>query len=354
MAQNLETGLIINKLTGDTVGLNIQNSDALINNVTVGKGGGNRIDNTVLGYQSLLNNTTGDVTVSIGYQSLKNNTAGVSNISIGKESLFSNITASSNISIGTQSLYSNLGGGNTFNISIGTQSLYSTTGDSKYIISIGHYSLEKIKSGTNNISIGNSSLRNLLNGTNNISIGDSSLEQSTGNTYSVSIGNNSMYNSKNGDYNTSIGYNSQYNTTNSSYNTSLGYNAGNTDLGSNMGSYNTCLGYNSGPTGNFSGTTTIGQNSIASKDDTMVLGNPNDDKIIVSIGTNFPDDSAKLQIDSTTKGFLPPRMSAVQAEAITSPAEGLMVYINDQTGGSSITSKGWWGYSTSGWVKIGP
>jgi hypothetical protein len=134
----------------------------------------------------------------------------------------------------------------------------------------------------------------------------------------------------------------------------LGYFAGTTDYSSNIGSYNTSLGYNSGPTGNFSGTTTIGQNSIVSKDDVIVLGNPNDDKITVSIGTNYPDDSAKLQIDSTTKGFLPPRMTAVQAEAISTPAEGLMVYINDQTGGSTITSKGWWGYSTSGWVKIGP
>ncbi len=74
----------------------------------------------------------------------------------------------------------------------------------------------------------------------------------------------------------------------------------------------------------------------------------------VGIGTSTPDDSAKLQIDSTTKGFLPPRMTAAQAELISTPAEGLMVYINDLTGGSTITSKGWWGFSDSGWVKIGP
>ena len=38
------------------------------------------------------------------------------------------------------------------------------------------------------------------------------------------------------------------------------------------------------------------------------------------------DPSAALEIDSTTKGFLPPRMTTVQRNAITSPAEGLLIY----------------------------
>jgi hypothetical protein len=36
--------------------------------------------------------------------------------------------------------------------------------------------------------------------------------------------------------------------------------------------------------------------------------------------------SAKMQIDSTTQGFLPPRMTTTQRNAIASPAAGLMVY----------------------------
>jgi hypothetical protein len=38
--------------------------------------------------------------------------------------------------------------------------------------------------------------------------------------------------------------------------------------------------------------------------------------------------SAQLQIDSTTKGFLPPRMTTTQRNAIASPAAGLVVYDN--------------------------
>jgi hypothetical protein len=61
--------------------------------------------------------------------------------------------------------------------------------------------------------------------------------------------------------------------------------------------------------------------------------------------------SAKMQIESTTQGFLPPRMTGAQAELISSPAEGLMVYATNGTG-VTITSKGWWGYDGATWVKF--
>ena len=38
------------------------------------------------------------------------------------------------------------------------------------------------------------------------------------------------------------------------------------------------------------------------------------------------DASAKLQVDSTTQGFLPPRMTTTERDAISTPAAGLMVY----------------------------
>jgi len=38
------------------------------------------------------------------------------------------------------------------------------------------------------------------------------------------------------------------------------------------------------------------------------------------------DASAKLQVDSTTQGFLPPRMTDAERDAITNPAAGLMIY----------------------------
>lgn len=46
----------------------------------------------------------------------------------------------------------------------------------------------------------------------------------------------------------------------------------------------------------------------------------------VGIGTSAPNDAARLDVSSTTSGFLPPRMTTTQRDAITSPPDGLMLY----------------------------
>ena len=46
---------------------------------------------------------------------------------------------------------------------------------------------------------------------------------------------------------------------------------------------------------------------------------------------NITSASAILDIQSTTKGFLPPRMTAAQKNAIASPAAGLIIYQTDGT-----------------------
>lgn len=46
----------------------------------------------------------------------------------------------------------------------------------------------------------------------------------------------------------------------------------------------------------------------------------------VGIGTGTPDPSSQLDVVSTSKGFLPPRMTTVQRNLIPSPDEGLIIY----------------------------
>src|SRR6186713_2664937 len=53
----------------------------------------------------------------------------------------------------------------------------------------------------------------------------------------------------------------------------------------------------------------------------------------VGIGTTTPDPSAQLDITSTAKGLLVPRMLSSQRTAITSPAIGLIVFQTDETAG---------------------
>ena len=59
------------------------------------------------------------------------------------------------------------------------------------------------------------------------------------------------------------------------------------------------------------------------------------------IGTTTPDASAKLDLFSTTKGFLPPRMTSSQRTSIPSPAVGLMVYQTDGTTGLYYYNGAW-------------
>lgn len=46
----------------------------------------------------------------------------------------------------------------------------------------------------------------------------------------------------------------------------------------------------------------------------------------VAIGTNVPNATSLLDLTGTDKGFLPPRMTAIQRDAIPTPAEGLVIY----------------------------
>ena len=67
----------------------------------------------------------------------------------------------------------------------------------------------------------------------------------------------------------------------------------------------------------------------------------------VGIGTATPAASAQLDVSSTTKGLLPPRMTTTQRDAIASPAAGLIIF-NTTTNGVEIkTSLGWISLSAS-------
>jgi hypothetical protein len=61
---------------------------------------------------------------------------------------------------------------------------------------------------------------------------------------------------------------------------------------------------------------------------------------------NIIEFSASFEVKSTTKGFLPPRMTQTQRNAIASPAIGLEIYQTDATEGKYI-------YKSSGWTYIG-
>jgi hypothetical protein len=48
----------------------------------------------------------------------------------------------------------------------------------------------------------------------------------------------------------------------------------------------------------------------------------------VGVGTGSPSSSSALDVSSTSKGFLPPRLTTTQRDAITNPVEGLTIWNN--------------------------
>ncbi len=75
----------------------------------------------------------------------------------------------------------------------------------------------------------------------------------------------------------------------------------------------------------------------------------------IGIGTTNPDESSVLDVSSTNKGILFPRITSVQPDAIVNPAVGLTIYNLDESclqvnsGTSSIKVAGfYWTSSVNG------
>jgi hypothetical protein len=64
----------------------------------------------------------------------------------------------------------------------------------------------------------------------------------------------------------------------------------------------------------------------------------------IGIGTSTPNAKSMLDINSTTKGFLPPRMTTSQREAIISPPAGLMIFNTDNSKHEGYTGTTWSGF----------
>ena len=67
----------------------------------------------------------------------------------------------------------------------------------------------------------------------------------------------------------------------------------------------------------------------------------------VGIGTSSPAGSSQLDVSSTTKGLLPPRMTTSQRNLISSPATGLQIYNTDNRAIETYTG------TTTEWFTLG-
>jgi len=225
-------------------------------------------------------------------------------------------------------------------------------------VMIGGATILNVK-GTANTYIGQGTGNN-ASGSNNVSTGfDAGFSNSSGfqNTY---LGSHSGYSNTTGNVNVFVGamagnnnitgggntflgtYAASVNQTGNN-NTSVGEGSG-ADIGSNN---NTLLGsYADVFDSTINNSVAIGFNAVVAQSNSMVLGGTGANQVNVGIGNTTPDNSALLDLTSTSQGMLMPRMTSVQRNAISSPAKGLMVFDND-SGYAFFYNNNWRGVKSS-------
>jgi hypothetical protein len=284
----------------------------------------------------------GNVTIPAGYVIGPGPASNVTNTAFGYQAFDSNVSGVNNTLIGYNALTSATNANNITAIGYSAMAVYNTTAGNKDTVAIGTFAMSTKTAGYGNTAIGVLALSDSggTAGDNNVAIGYQALRNNGGNR-NTSVGYQSMRFNLTGGNNTTIGWQGLYNTT-GSRNIAIGYTSG---LSITTGSNNVVIGG-------------IGAASIATLSNYMLfadgIGNERfrvDDGGRVGIGATAINPSAKVQIDSTTQGFLPPRMTGAQVLLIGSPAEGLMVYATSASG--AITSKGWWGYNGATWIQLG-
>jgi hypothetical protein len=124
-----------NLLLGTTVdnghGNLVSTGDILVNEETVGAGGGSNPSNSVLGYDALVNNVTGWGNVALGYLSSATCSSAYGNTAMGGYSLYENATGGSNVAVGYAAGFFCQGNGNVY---IGNQAGGADTGNNKLFI----------------------------------------------------------------------------------------------------------------------------------------------------------------------------------------------------------------------------
>jgi hypothetical protein len=338
--------------------------------------------NTAIGYQTLYLNTTGGSNTAVGWSALNKNTTGTSNTAMGGNALNGNLTGNNNIAVGNNALLVNTAGANnvavgistlaanstgSWNTAVGGSTLnknttgnsntaigestlpYNTTGN--YNSGLGSQTLYSNTTGSNNTATGYQALYNNLTGSHNLANGYQTLRSNTSGNYNTATGELAMFADTSGSNNTAVGWASLYSNTNGSSNTAIGYGAlypnvigiNKTAVGyqsgfnDSLGGNNTWIGYQADQgvarTTALTNASAIGYLAKANISNSLILGGTGANAVSVGIGTASPNTSSVLDITSTTKGVLPPRVTTTQMNAIpvSAATNGMFVYNTDSS-----------------------
>ena len=219
-----------NVLLGYAAGYNLDNSSF---NVMLGYEAGkaaasaSSVQHSVgIGFQSLLNVTTGDYNIALGAYAADDLTTGTSNIAIGERAMSQSagVTGSNNISIGKYSSRTLTSGGT--NAAVGWYSLYNiTTGSSN--AAFGTEAGYDLTTGSYNTMLGYRSGRDITTGEHNVAIGSDVMQGSAGVTghSNVGIGRSTLHDVTSGHNNVGLGFSAGKLLTTGDYNIAIGSDA---------------------------------------------------------------------------------------------------------------------------------
>jgi len=197
-------------------------TDATLNGLTVGKGGGGLTTNTAVGNSALTSNTSGGNNSAYGYLALQSNTTGGNNTAVGRQALTQNTEGNSNTAMGFQVLNSNISGGN--NSAYGYQALQSNiTGGSN--TAVGLQALQSNTSASFNTAVGREALQSNTTGANNTAQGYQALKSNTSASFNTAVGREALRFNTTGAGNVAQGFQALYSNTEGSNNVAQGNNA---------------------------------------------------------------------------------------------------------------------------------
>jgi len=160
------------------------------------------LQDTAIGYQALLSNTSGSENSAFGDSALENNTDGGYNTATGVGALDRNTSGSFNTSSGYQALYATTSG--SFNTASGYSALYRNTTGSYNTASGGYASFTNV-TGVDNTAIGYQAIIFGTSGSDNTAVGMDALAEVDSGQNNIGIGINAGYNVDGGNNDIEIG-----------------------------------------------------------------------------------------------------------------------------------------------------
>jgi hypothetical protein len=215
-------------------------SDASISGLTVGKGAGSSIYNTVVGLSGLSSaSNTGVYQTAIGWSALVVNTTGIANTALGAATLYANTTGSNNVAVGSASagnspLQSNTTG--SFNTAIGNNALGANT-VANYTTMVGAQAGYSCNT-SETTGVGYQCLYSATGGQTTALGFQAGYGETSSGGAAVYVGWKAGKNVTNGAYGVYVGYNTQPNAASDNYTIVIGASAATTGKGSGTGFIN--------------------------------------------------------------------------------------------------------------------